>query len=164
MKIWQLNTPNNLKREIAPDLKLSDGFSKIKITRALLSEPDVSVFSGATRVKYPIVPGRFAIGVVTETAENTFMQKGDRVYLAPTTEVETSELGYVFAGKDAHGYYQDFVLSDADGAYVLPPSVSDEAAFLIDPVALAERVVDEMNVTVGQHGLVLGGGLYANIL
>ena len=51
MKILQLNSPNNLKREIAPDLKLSDGFSKIKITRALLSEPDVSVFSGAPRVK-----------------------------------------------------------------------------------------------------------------
>jgi (R,R)-butanediol dehydrogenase/meso-butanediol dehydrogenase/diacetyl reductase len=164
MKIWQLTTPNNLERQVAPDLKLSDGLSKIKITKALVSESDVSVFSGATRVKYPLVPGRFAVGVVTETAENTFMNKGDRVYLSPATDLETSELGYVFAGKDVNGYYQDFVLADADGAYVLPPSVLDEAAFLIDPIALAERIVDEMDISVGQHVLVLGGGLYGNVL
>ena len=51
-----------------------------------------------------------------------------------------------------------------DDVYPLPASVSDEAAFLIDAIALAEHVVDEMHIDVGQHILVLGGGLYANIL
>ena len=46
----------------------------------------------------------------------------------------------------------------------MPASVTDEGAFLIDAIALAERVVDEMQITVGQHILVLGGGLYANVL
>ena len=164
MKIWQLTSPNNLQRQNADDLKLDAGKAKIKITKALVSESDASVYSGVTRVKYPIVPGRFAIGQVTDAEEDSFMKKGDRVYLAPITEKETSELGFVFAGKDVNGYYCDFVVAGADDAYVLPPSVSDEAAFLIDPVALAERIVDEMHVSVGQHVLVLGGGLYGNIL
>ncbi|MBE5753559.1 MAG: hypothetical protein E7343_05820 [Clostridiales bacterium] len=164
MKIWQLSSPENLQRQNADDLKLSTGLAKIKITKALVSESDVAVYAGISKVKYPVILGRFALGQVTETDEYTFMQKGDRVYLAPATDMETAHLGFVTHGKDANGYYCDFVLADADDAFVLPPSVSDEAAFLIDPVALAERVVDEMNVTVGQHVLVLGGGLYANVL
>ena len=51
-----------------------------------------------------------------------------------------------------------------DDVYPLPHSVSDEAAFLIDAIALAEHVVDEMHIDVGQHVLVMGGGLYGNIL
>ena len=53
---------------------------------------------------------------------------------------------------------------DESQAFVLPASVSDEAAFLIEAVALAERVVDEMEISVGQHVLVLGGGFYGNIM
>ena len=164
MKIWQLTSPQNLQRQDSADLKLSAGLAKIKITKTLVSESDVAVFSGITKVKYPLIPGKFAIGQVTETDEDTFMHKGDRVYLSPAKDLETAELGFVVAGKEMDGFYRDFVLAGADDAYVLPPSVSDEAAFLIDPVALAERVVDEMNITVGQHVLVLGGGLYANIM
>ena len=159
MKVWQLNSPNNLQRADAPDLELTEDKVKVKITKALLSEADVAVYSGATRVKYPVVPGRFAIGQVTEAAEDSYMKKGDRVYLAGVTED-----GLRFAGETANGFYRDFVAAGADEAYVLPASVSDEAAFLIDAVAMAERVVDEMHVSVGQHILVVGGGLYGNVL
>lgn len=92
------------------------------------------------------------------------MKKGDRVYLAGVTEDECAPDGLRFAGETANGFYRDFVAAGADEAYVLPASVSDEAAFLIDAVAMAERVVDEMHVSVGQHILVVGGGLYGNVL
>lgn len=164
MKVWQLNSPNNLQRADAPDLELTEDKVKVKITKALLSEADVAVYSGATRVKYPVVPGRFAIGQVTEAAEDLYMKKGDRVYLAGVTEDECAPDGLRFAGETANGFYRDFVAAGADEAYVLPASVSDEAAFLIDAVAMAERVVDEMHVSVGQHILVVGGGLYGNVL
>ena len=55
-------------------------------------------------------------------------------------------------------------MAGIDNVYPLPSSVTDEAAFLIDAIALAEHVVDEMHIDVGQHVLVLGGGLYGNIL
>ena len=75
MKVWQLNSPNNLQRADAPDLELTEDKVKVKITKALLSEADVAVYSGATRVKYPVVPGRFAIGQVTEAAEDSYMKR-----------------------------------------------------------------------------------------
>ena len=164
MKIWQLNSPNHLQREEAPDLVRGKDQEKIKVTKALLSEADVSVFTGLVKVRYPAIPGRFAIGQVTECAPDSFIQKGDRVFLASVTEDECAPDGLRVAGETAPGFYRDFVLAGPDEAYVLPASVSDEAAFLIDAVAMAEHVVDEMNVSVGQHVLVIGGGLYGNVL
>mgnify|MGYP001624041371 FL=1 len=164
MKIWQLNSPNHIQRAESPDLVRKDDKVKVKITKALLSEADVCVYTGDTRVKYPAVPGRFAVGQVTEAPEGAYMQKGDRVYLADVTEDEDSPDGLRIAGESAPGFYRDFALAGPDEAYVLPASVSDEAAFLIDAVAMAEHVIDELHISVGQHVLVIGGGLYGNVL
>ena len=164
MKVWQLAYPHNLQHVSAPDLKLMEDKVKVKVTKALLTEADVSVYSGGIKVKSPFVPGRFAIGQVTETGEDSFIRKGERVYLAGVTEDELSPDGLKIAGETADGFYRDFVLAGVNDVYPLPPSVTDEAAFLIDAIALAERVVDEMQISMGQHILVLGGGLYANVL
>lgn len=164
MKVWQLAYPHNLQHVNAPDLKLSDGQVKVKVTKALLTETDVAVYSGALKVKAPFIPGRFAIGQITETDEDSFFTKGQRVYLSSVVEDECAPDGLRIAGETADGFYRDFVLAGVDDVYPLPASVSDEAAFLIDAIALAEHVVDEMHVDVGQHVLVLGGGLYGNVL
>lgn len=164
MKIWQLSYPHNLQHVTAPDLKRPSDKVKVKVTKALVSEADVAVYSGTIKVKEPFIPGKFAIGQVTEASEDSFIRKGERVYLAGTTEDENAPDGLRIAGETADGFYRDFVLAGVDDVYPLPSSVSDEAAFLIDAIALAERVIDEMHVNVGQHVLVLGGGLYGNIL
>ncbi len=164
MKVWQLAYPHNLQHVNAPDLKLTDEKVKVKVTKALVTETDVAVYSGAIKVKAPFVPGRFAIGQVTEAHEDSFIRKAERVYLAGVTEDECTPDGLKIAGETVDGFYRDFVLAGVDDVYPLPASVSDEAAFLIDPIALAEHIVDEMHIDVGQHILVLGGGLYGNIL
>ena len=164
MKVWQLTYPHNLQHVTAPDLKRSEDQIKIKVTKALLTESDVAVYSGSVKVKPHFIPGRFAIGQVTEAGADSFVRKGERVYLAGTTEDECAPDGLRVAGETTDGFYRDFVLAGMDDVYPLPPSVTDEAAFLIDAIALAEHVVDEMNIDVGQHILVLGGGLYGNIL
>lgn len=164
MKVWQLAYPHDLRHVTAPDLKLSDDKVKVKVTKALLSEADVAVYSGALKVKAPFIPGRFAIGQVTEAQSESFVKKGDRVYLAGVTEDECAPDGLRIAGETADGFYRDFVLAGVDDVYPLPASVTDEAAFLIDAIALAEHIVDELHIDVGQHVLVLGGGLYGNIL
>ena len=164
MKVWQLAYPHNLQHVTTPDLKRTENTVKVKITKALLSEADVAVYSGAVKVRSPFIPGRFAIGQVTEAEQDSFIRKGERVYLAGITEDECAPDGLKIAGETADGFYRDFVLAGVDDVYPLPSSVSDEAAFLIDAIALAEHVVDEMHVEAGQHILVIGGGLYGNIL
>ena len=157
MKVWQLAYPHNLQHVTSPDLKLSDNTVKVKITKALLSESDVAVYCGTVKVKSPFIPGRFAIGQVTEAGEDSFVKKSERVYLAGTTEDECAPDGLKIAGETADGFYRDFVLAGVDDVYPLPSSVSDEAAFLIDAIAQAEHVIDEMHIDVGQHVLVIGG-------
>ena len=164
MKVWQLAYPHNLQHVTSPDLKLTEDKVKVKVTKALLSESDVSVYSGNIKVRAPFIPGRFAIGQVTEAQEGSFIKKGERVYLAGITEDECAPDGLRIAGETVDGFYRDFVLAGVDDVYPLPSSVSDEAAFLIDAIALAEHIIDEMHIDVGQHVLVLGGGLYGNIL
>ena len=164
MKVWQLAYAHNLQHVTAPDLKLTNDKVKVKVTKALLTESDVAVYTGAVKVTPPFIPGRFAIGQVTEAEEGSFIRKGERVYLAGVTEDECAPDGLRIAGETADGFYRDFVLAGVDDVYPLPVSVSDEAAFLIDAIALAEHVVDELHIGVGQYILVLGGGLYANIL
>lgn len=164
MKVWQLTSPHHIEHAVAPDLKLSAGKVKVKVTKALLSESDVCVYTGATKVKCPFIPGRFAIGQVTEANQDSFVTKGERVYLSGVIENELAPDGLNIAGENCDGFYRDFVLAGVDDVYPLPSSVTDEAAFLIDAVALAERVVTEMNVSVGQHIIVVGGGLFGNVL
>ena len=164
MKAWQLTYPHNLQHVTTPDLKLSEGKVKIKVTKALLTESDVAVYSGNVKVKSPLILGRFAIGQVTEAEEDSYVRKSERVYLASVTEDECAPDGLNVAGETVDGFYRDFVLANVDNVYPLPASVSDEAAFLIDAIAQAEHVIDEMHVDVGQHILVVGGGLYGNIL
>lgn len=164
MKVWQLAYPHNLQHVNAQDLKLTDDKVKVKVTKALVTESDVAVYSGAIKVTAPFIPGRFAIGQITEAGEDSFVKKGERVYLAGVTEDECAPDGLRIAGETVDGFYRDFVLAGIDDVYPLPSSVTDEAAFLIDAIALAEHVVDELHIGVGQHVLVLGGGLYGNIL
>ena len=164
MKAWQLTSPHNIEHAVTPDLKLSAGKVKVKITKALLSESDVSVYTGATKVKCPFILGRFAIGQVTEAGQDSFVKKGERVYLSGVSEDELAPDGISIAGETCNGFYRDFVLANLDDVYPLPSSVSDEAAFLIDAVALAERIITEMEVSVGQHVIVVGGGLFGNVL
>ena len=164
MKIWQLTSPKHLQQTTGADLKISPTTAKVKITKAMLSEADIAAYAGTIKTRLPIVLGKFAIGQVTEAGAESFMNKGERVYLASVTENELSPDGLETAGQTKDGFYCDFTLVDETQAYVLPSSVSDEAAFLIDAVALAEKVVEEMDISVGQHVLVLGGGLYSNIM
>ena len=164
MKVWQLSSPNNLNHVDTGDLTTPKGKVKVKITKALLSEADVAVYTGNLKVNFPFILGKFALGQITEADEDCYLKKGDRVFISGTTEDEEMADGLRIAGENADGFYRDFVVANIDDVYPLPASVSDEAAFLIDAVALAERVVDEMHVSVGQHVLVVGGGLYGNIL
>ncbi len=164
MKVWQLSYPHNLQHVTAPDLKRTGNQVKIKVTKALVSESDVAVYSGAMKVPTPFIPGRFAIGQVTDSGDESFVKKGAKVYLAGTTEDECAPDGLRIAGETSDGFYRDFVVAGIDDIYPLPPSVTDDAAFLIDAIALAEKVVDELHIDVGQHVLVMGGGLYGNIL
>lgn len=149
---------------------------KVRITRALITEDDVALFSGEDKtLPRPIIPCRMAVGQVSELGQASgFLEKGTRVFLSPVKECGkcyhcTSgkpEDCYNFnvAGRNVNGFLKDFAVLNTSDVYSLPASVKDEDAIYIEYIALALSVIDKLKVEKGQHVAVLGANVFGSIL
>ena len=82
MNVWKITAPQKLSREDIPVPEPEEGKLRVRITKALLSGTDVSIFNGAIKTtKYPLVPGRFAVGQIASQNESGLFPKGTRVLL-----------------------------------------------------------------------------------
>lgn len=82
MKTCKIVFPRVLQTEERPDNISSPEQAKVKITSALLTAVEYAAYRGDEDLKYPLVPGRFAVGIVVEAGENCCaVEKGTRVYL-----------------------------------------------------------------------------------
>ena len=158
--------------------ELLDGLDsvKIKLTRALVTEDDIAYVCGEDKsLKLPVIPVRFAVGQVSEVAQdNEFLKKGDRVVLSsvspcgscPSCESGNPENCYNFsvAGKTTDGFLKDFAVTNLSNVYALPQSVKDADAVYIEYVALALSVIDKLNLKKSSHVAIIGGNVFASIL
>lgn len=172
MNVWKLIAPGNLMREDVPLPAPEEGKLKVRITKVLIDAVGADILGGEIKVNYPLIPGRFAVGIVAEENENPEFPKGTRVMLhtflpAPDTGTQKknfSEGDYITRGATAAGYLRDFVYVSPDEMTALPDSVGDESALLIELVALAKATVDALDVQKGQHIAVIGGNMLGLIV
>ena len=175
MKIWKILSPKVLTAEERPDNITTDTQAKVKVTRLLFSENEARAYIGTPRPKYPVVPGRFAVGVVAETGKGCLRtEKNTRVYIhdvIPCGECARCRAGDAencasmrAAGTACEGYLRDFVVTDESNLSPLPLSVSDDEALFIGIVSLCEAVIDRLRVGKGDHIAVFGGREMGNIL
>lgn len=149
---------------------------KIKLTRALITEDDISLICGEDKsVKLPFIPVRFGVGKISEVAqESAFLKKGDRVFISavePCGKCSHCESGkpencsnFKVAGKTVNGFLKDFATTNASNVFSLPKTVSDEDAVFIEYVALALSVIDKLNVKKSTHVAIIGGTVFGSIL
>lgn len=174
MDSWILKGAKNLVNEPESRNVISPTQVKVKVSYLLLTEYDEMLYDGAIPVSYPKIPGRTAVGIVTEAGENCYgIQKGTRVYFEPTRacgeclECRTGKAKdcktYGIAGKDFDGFLRDFVVCDYNEVEPLPDSVNDLLALCIESVAIAENIYDKLNLSAGQRVAVFGGD-YTGIL
>ena len=84
MKGWKIVEPLQLKEEEIIDTPDSACFSKVKITKALITLADVLRYNGDIDCEN-VVLGSSGIGVISETEANLFgFEKGKHVYIDPT--------------------------------------------------------------------------------
>ena len=172
MNVWKLIAAGNLMREDAPIPAPEEGKLKIRITNVLIDTVGAEILGGEIKVNYPLIPGRFAVGIVAEENDNPEFPKGTRVMLhtflpAPDTGTQKknfSEGDYITRGATAAGYLRDFVYISPDEMTALPDSVNDESALLIELVALAKATVDALGAQKGQHIAVVGGNMLGLII
>ena len=171
MYLWNLVEPGKLVRTEAPLPKPQEGFVRVRVTKVFLNSQDAAIYAGAIRVRYPIVPGRFAVGFVSDET-NPLFPKGTRVLLhgyrpVPrngTEKRDFSAADYYACGRTTDGFLSDFVLVAPTDMTALPSSVSDERALLLHQVAAAKEISDRLGVQRGRHVAVIGADLMGILL
>ena len=174
MKTWKILSPKVLTEEERPDNITADTQAKVKVTQVFFTGTELSAYLGHPKPKYPLIPGRFAVGVVGETGAACTVEKNERVYFrdcSPCGACPACLHGDAdncaepkTAGVNMDGYMRDFVVAQESGLSPLPPSVSDDEALFIGIVSHCEAVIDRLNVAKGTHVAVLGAGEIGNIL
>ncbi len=167
MNVWKLVGPKKLKRMEAPLPPHEDGKVRVRVTKVLVNSVDAALYAGGIPAAYPIVLGRYAVGVVSEEGASAYLPRGTRVLLHTFRPIEaegTEKCDFTaqefdICGRTADGFLSDFVLVPPRHMTALPPSVSDERALILHHVAIAKAICDNLNVRKGQHVVVVGANL-----
>lgn len=166
MNVWKLTAAGNLvctEEELRPE----EGKRRVRITKVFLNGEDAAIAKGERKVKYPLVPGRYAVGRLADEGGNALFPKNARVLLHSYLPAEDSgaekrsfdEDDFRLAGRTSDGFLRDFVYAAEDEMTLLPDAVNDEKALLLYYVALAEATVDTLGVKRGEHIAVIGANL-----
>ncbi len=166
MNVWKLTAANKLTQTETENPAPEEGKVRVRITKILFDTVDAAIFRGQSKAKYPLIPGRFAVGLVTDE-RSEFYPKGTRVLLhaavnAPDTGTEKkdfSENDYLLCGRTADGYLRDIVYRAPDEITALPDPVDDERALLLHYVATAKAAIERLDVKKGRHIAVAGADM-----
>ena len=175
MDKWILKGAKNLVKEEAVENITSPTQVKVKVTYLLVTNYAALTYDGSIPVNYPVVPGRFAVGIVTEVGADCYgIEKGARVYfesakccnacVACKSGKEDECTNVLIAGRDYDGFMRDFVVCEYTDVSVLPDSVDNFHALCIETVGLAENICDRLNLSAGQRVAVVGCDFTGNII
>ena len=138
MKVWTITENKNLQlneleKTVGPDEV------KVKVTNVTLGRADISLYLGHDKNRLPVVPGRMAVGLVSESGEHCPFMKGERVLLSPYRDGK-------IRGCDIDGYMGDYAVVSGDCVLSLPEGVSSREALFAENIALAIRAIDKIKV------------------
>ncbi len=167
MNVWKLTAARTLVKT-TEDAVPEEGKRKIRVTKVFVNNVDALIVSGARRVNYPRIPGRFAVGVIADEKEGDGQyKKGTRVLLhtnlpeedSGTQKLDFSQVSRRICGQTTDGFLRDFVYAGEHDFTALPDAVNDNKALLIPVVALAKAAVENLDPEKGDHVAVIGGDM-----
>ena len=164
MNVWSIPSAGVLERKECPVPEPEAGKIKVHVTKVMIGGTDVYLYKGSLKTKYPIIPGRFAVGLVADENGGALFPKGSRVLLhtfRPAKDTGTAKKDFsreekTVCGLTQDGFLRDFVFVSEDEMTPLPDSVNDNDALLVHFVAHAKAVVDKLGAQKGSHVAVIG--------
>lgn len=171
MNVWKLVSAGVLEHMETENPAREEKKVRVRVTKVLVNGTDNAIFNGDLKVKYPLIPGRYAVGMVAEDGV-PHLPKGTRLLLhsvidAPDTGTKPkdfSEDEFLLCGRTTDGYLRDLISIPSDQFTVLPDSLHDENALLMHHVALAKAAADKLGAVKGQHIAVIGANLLGILL
>jgi (R,R)-butanediol dehydrogenase/meso-butanediol dehydrogenase/diacetyl reductase len=143
----------------------------IRVRKAGICGTDMSIVSGLhPRAKPALVMGHEFVGAIESIGGDVHqnLSVGERVVVEPLIscgKCYACRAGFSYVceklglyGIDTDGAFAELVKVAADKVFQTPESLSDTAAALIEPLAVAVHAVRESALKVGDEACVLGGG------
>ena len=164
MNAWKLVAPRELQKEECPVPEAEAGKIRVRVTKMMLSRVDAEIYKGNIKAKFPMVPGRFAIGQISTDTGNSLFPKSSRVLFhtyrelpdCGTEDKDFSEEDVRICGMTEDGFLRDFVNVYPDQMTPLPDSVGDIDALLVHYVAIAKTAIDRLGASKGDRVVVVG--------
>jgi len=170
MKALVWTEPEKAEVRDVPKPEPSRGQTRVKVTYCGICGSDIGIFHGKhPRAKAPLVLGHEFIGVIDEiNGEAGSFAIGDRVAgwpNIPCKECYFCKLGIPhvcknlkITGIDLDGGAAEYVVCDTENLVRLDDSLSDTAAAIIEPLAVAVRSLHQASFKSLSTAAVLGAG------
>lgn len=171
MKAVQIAAPEQLK-VIEMEKPAIDEKNNVlvRMTAAGICGSDVGIYHGTNAAAtYPRIIGHEMVGRVEETGEGvTGLKAGDRVIINQVTscgECYPCRIGrgnvcdhLAVRGVHIDGGYREFIAVPESDCYLLPDSLSDEDAVMIEPTTIAIQSCSRAQLVKDDMLLILGAG------
>ena len=166
MNVWKLTAANHLVKS-EESVRASENKLRVRITKLFIDSEDVALYTGQRKPKYPLIPGRYAVGLIADDNGGARYPKNTRVlvhHFLPAEDTGSAEKTFAeddfrIMGQTDDGFFRDFVYVGPDEMTPLPEAVNDEKALLLPLVALAKASIEALEIQRGQHVAVIGGNL-----
>ena len=135
MNVWKLVSVGNLEHCETENPAREEGKVRVRVTKVLVNGTDSAIFNGTLKVRCPLIPGRYAVGMVAEDGV-PHLPKGTRLLLhsvidAPdtgTTPKDFTEDEFLLCGRTTDGYMRDLISIPPEQFTVLPDSLHEAYA------------------------------------
>ena len=171
MKAVQIVKPNQLEVIEVPMPELTEKDNVlVKMTAAGICGSDVGIYHGTNAAAtYPRIIGHEMVGVVSKVGENvTHLKAGDRVIVNQVTSCGhcypcSKNRGNVcdnlkVRGVHIDGGYREYIAVPENDCYILPESLSDEDAVMIEPTTIAIQSCTRAELEKEDMLLIYGAG------
>lgn len=180
MKAAVLTGPRQIEIKQIPVPQVGPGMIEIRVSACGVCGSDVHMWTAGKgwgkQENYGFVMGHEFCGVVTNPGDSRF-KTGDRVTF--WANLYCGECDMCMAGREhlcrevngtnyigfvCNGAYAEKFVGKASNAYLLPDSVSDVAAGLIDPLMVAYHAIHRSGIRLHDKILVIGSGIIGQML
>lgn len=173
MKALRWYAKKDLRYEDVPEPNPGPGQLKIKVKLAGICGTDLKEYSSGPCMidpsKVPITPGHEFMGTISQIGKGVDNFKvGDRVTAVGywycgqcyfcVRSMNNLCLNAGFTGLTSDGSFAEYVVLPSYAVFKVPDSVSDEAAALVEPLAVAIHAVRQGNVRPGDKVGIVGDG------